>query len=67
MGTWDLSVVHLASHDTLLVSDYNKHEILSFNLEGESLGSYGKGNLNRPQGVAIGDCDVLYVCDNGNN
>ena len=59
--------IAIDSHDTLLVSDYNKFKIYSFNLDGESLGSCGEGNLCCPLGIAIGDCDVLYVCDSENN
>ena len=64
--------IAIDSHGTLLLSDYNHCLIRAFTLEGESLGSFGGlgnglGKLNRPRGIAFGDCDVLCVCDSVNN
>lgn len=56
----------------LFLSLHYKDYISTFTMEGESLGSFGStgkghGQLNQPRGIAIGDCDVLYVCDYSNN
>ena len=43
-----------------------------FTSEGQFVTSFGRkgegpGELNSPDGIAVDDCGVVYVCDSGNN
>ena len=58
--------IAINSRDALSLSDCNGEKIRVFTLEGEPLGSFS-GVLNSAHGIAFDDCDVLYVCDTGNN
>lgn len=64
--------IAIDSNDRLLLSDRLKDCISLFSLDGEATASFckrgrGPGQLNHPRGIAVGDCDVLYVCDDNND
>ena len=60
--------IAINSCDALLLSDCNGPKIRVFTLEGKPLGSFSDVlNCAHVHGIAFDDCDVLYVCDTGNN
>ena len=59
-----------SANDRVYVTEQRNHRVSVFTCEGHSLfgrQGVGKGEFNKPAGIAVDDDGVLYVCDYGNH